>query len=291
MDEHLRPRDEGFTPAQRALREAARRLREAPGGPDVRGDGPQPETRAATSPDTAVASRPEVAGTSWRLLELDEVYVGSPQLGEVFAYWDVAGQILASVDILHTADSKVDALLARESTRHVDERWVVSVGEEPVFFVEQYRAAAGSSYGVFGPEGDPLGTFLAEGGVLHRDVVVREATSAPVATMRVRHHRHVITHASGVEVGYCWRAFAAVGNDDNDELWGLRLDAEADLLDRRALVAAPLVCHLMAFPKRHFDSGGEIGIVLLETVPPVGLVVVGVERALDGLYWLRRRLD
>lgn len=61
--------------------------------------------------------------------------------------------------------------------------------------------------------------------------------------------------------------------------------------NRRALVAAPLVCHLVAFPKRHFDSGGEIGIALLEIVPPVGLPLVVVERTLDGLYWLRRRLD
>jgi hypothetical protein len=32
-------------------------------------------------------------------------------------------------------------------------------------------------------------------------------------------------------------------------------------------------------------------MLLVITVPPVGLAVAGVERALDGLYWLRRRLD
>jgi hypothetical protein len=228
------------------------------------------------------------------LLELDELYVGRPSLGAVFAYRDAAGKVVGDVDVLHTPEnSKLGALLAGESTRHVDERWVVVHKEKPVFFVEQYRATGKSSYGIFDPDGAPLGTFVSDGGVLHHNVVVREASSAPVATMRVRHHRHVITHASGAELGWCWRAFSAIGNDEDDEVWGLRLDpdADAELLDRRALVAAPLVCHLMAFPKRHVDSGGEIGIVLLETVPPVGLVVVGIERTLDGLYWLRRRLD
>lgn len=277
-----------LTRAQRALRDAATRLRQAPGGPV---DSPPATGEAGVEPEAEAGPPPDGGASTLRLLELGEVYVGRPTLGEVFAYWDGNGEILATIEVLHTAESKVGALLAGESIRHVDERWVVIADAEPLFFVEQYRAGGSSSYGAFDPGGDPLGTFVSEGGVLHREVVVREASSAPVATIRVRHHRHVITHANGVEIGYCWRAFSAVGNDEDDELWGLRLLAEAELLDRRALVAAPLVCHLMAFPKRHFDSGGEIGIVLLETVPPVGLAVVGVERALDGLYWLRRRLD
>lgn len=236
------------------------------------------------------AAVPEPAG-SCRLLEVDELYVGSPTLGAVFAYRDAAGEMLADVEVLHTPDhSKLDALVAGESMRHVDERWVVVCDEKPLFFVEQYRPV-GRSYGVFDPQGESLGTYVSEGGALHRDVVVREASSAPVASIHVSHHRHVITSASGVELGYCWRAFSAIGNDENDEVWGLVLEAEGDLLDRRAIVAAPLICHLMAFPKRHIDSGGELGIILLETLPPVGLVVLGVERAVDGLYWLRRRLD
>jgi hypothetical protein len=225
-------------------------------------------------------------------LEVDELYVGRPTLGATFAYRGADGEVLADVDVLHVPEHpKVDALLAGESSRHVDERWVVVDVEGPLFFVEQYRATGRASYGVFDPEGGPLGTYVSEDGVLHREIVVREASSAPVATIRVAHHRHVITHADGYEIGWCWRAFSAIGNDDDDEVWGLRLTEDAGLLDRRALVAAPLICHLTAHPKRHFDSGGEIGIILLETLPPVGLVVVGIERAVDGLYWLRRRLD
>jgi hypothetical protein len=234
------------------------------------------------------------AAPSSRLLEADQLFVGRPGLGAVFAYRDASGEILAEVKVLHTPEnSKLSALAAGESMRHVDERWVVVEEDDALFFVERYRATGKSSYGVFDPQGAPLGTYLSEGGVLHHDVVVREASSAPVARIRVSHHRHVITHANGDEIGVCWRAFSAFGNDEDDEVWGLRLavGAEAELLDRRALVAAPLVCHLMAFPKRHFDSGGEIGIILVETVPPIGLAVVVVERTLDGLYWLRRRFD
>jgi hypothetical protein len=225
-------------------------------------------------------------------LEVDEVYVGSPSLGAVFAYRDAGGEVLADVEVLHIPEhTKLDALIAGESRRHVDERWVVVADEEPVFFVEQYRATGKASYGVFDPDGGSLATFVPEGGIVHREVLVREASSAPVATIRADHHRHVITSADGYEIGYCWREFSSFGSDEDEDVWGLRILEEPDLLDRRALVAMPLVCQLLAYRKRHFDRGGEIGIILLETVPPVGLAVIGVERALDGLYWLRRRLD
>jgi len=263
---------------------------------------PRPSTRDGTTTIAARRRTPRHTGDvdrsgvsnsapDCRLLEVDEIFVGRPALGAECAYRDADGEVLADVQVLHTPEnSKLGAMLAGESTRHVDERWLVVHDEAPVFFVERYRASGSSSYGVYDPEGGPLGTYVADG-MLHRNVVVREASSAPVATIRVSHHRHVITQADGTELGWCWRAFSAIGNDEDDEVWGLRLEAQPELLDRRALVAAPLVCHLMAFPKRHLDSGGEIGILLLETVPPVGLAVVVVERTLDGLYWLRRRLD
>jgi len=160
-----------------------------------------------------------------RLLEVDEIFVGRPALGAEFAYRDADGEVLADVQVLHTPEnSKLGAMLAGESTRHVDERWLVVHDEAPVFFVERYRASGSSSYGVYDPEGGPLGTYVADG-MLHRNVVVREASSAPVATIRVSHHRHVITQADGTELGWCWRAFSAIGNDEDDEVWGLRLEA------------------------------------------------------------------
>ena len=61
--------------------------------------------------------------------------------------------------------------------------------------------------------------------------------------------------------------------------------------DRRVLVAAPLVCHLIGPPKRHFDPDSAIATSLLIAVPPVGGVLIVAERAMDGLYWLRRKFD
>ena len=60
---------------------------------------------------------------------------------------------------------------------------------------------------------------------------------------------------------------------------------------RRVLVAAPLVCHLIGRPKRHFDPDSAIATSLLIAVPPVGGVLIVAERAMDGLYWLRRKFD
>ena len=218
--------------------------------------------------------------------------MGRPCLGELFAYRDKAGEIVADVQILHLREeSKVVAVLDGEATDHVDERWVVLDNEEPLFYVERYRPVEHPSYGVFDPDGRHLGTYVSEGGLIHRNVTVREAASAPAATIRVEHHRHVLAEPDGRELGCCWRAFSAVGNDDDDEVWGLQIENQPVLLDRRVLVAAPLVCHLTAFPKRHFDAGGEIALLMVVLVPPVGLAMAGVERAIDGLYWLRRRLD
>src|SRR5205085_2827742 len=77
------------------------------------------------------------------------------------------------------------------------------------------------SYGVCDPDGTSLGTYVSEGGLLHHDVTVREAATAPAATIRVHRHRHVLAEPDGRELACCWRAFSAVGNDDDDEVWGL----------------------------------------------------------------------
>lgn len=281
-----------LTPAQAALREAARRLasREAGGAAPAEPErqAPAPEAEPVASPARLRRRRRS------RLLERDELYVGRPGLGDPFAYRDVDGDVLARVDVLQVEKgARLDAVLAGEGGDHADERWLVvdDRHDEPLFFVERYRPADRPSYGVFTPEGVHLATFLAEGSHLHKNFVVREAASAPVAAIRVRRHRHVIVEADGTEVGWCWRAFSAFAGDDDDEVWGLRLEQPAELLDRRALVAAPLVCHLAAFPKRRVDRGGEIAVFLVTAVPPVGLAVGAIERAVDGMLWLRRRLD
>lgn len=213
-------------------------------------------------------------------------------MGEPFAYRDREGAILADVEVLHLDEtSKVGAFLAGDDSDHVDERWVVHEDDSPIFFVERYRPAEDPAYGVFDPDGLHLATYLSDGGLLRRKVLVREAASAPAATIRVHDHRHEITELDGRELGWCWRAFSAYGHDNDDEVWGLRVVGSPTLLDQRALVAAPLVCHLLAFPKRRVDSGSEIAIGLVIAVPPVGLAVAVAEHVIDGLYWVRRRLE
>jgi hypothetical protein len=47
------------------------------------------------------------------------------------------------------------------------------------------------------------------------------------------------------------------------------IERDTASLDRRVLVAAPLVCHLIGRPKRHFDPDSTIAASLLIAVPPV----------------------
>ncbi|MFN2607650.1 MAG: hypothetical protein ABR511_07090 [Acidimicrobiales bacterium] len=198
--------------------------------------------------------------------------------------------MLADVSREEATGSKLDAALAGDGTRHVAERWVVRQDGRRVFSVERYLPAEHPSYAVFDPAGEPLGVYACRGGMVRRDVVVREAGSAPVAVIHVSHHRHVITETGGEEVGWCWRAFSGVGGDEN-EVWGLQVERRPELLDSRALLAAPLVCHLMDGPRRHVDPDCTVACLLAVALPPVGLPLLVAERVADAGYWLRRRLD
>jgi len=145
------------------------------------------------------------------LFDVDEIYVGCPAFDQILAYRDRDFNVLATVERTFTDDSKIDALLAGDGIRHIDEHWVVCQDDQPVFSVERYLPAELPSYAVIDPTGTPLGAFVCSGGLIRRDVVVREGGSAPVAVIHVAHHRHVITETDGDEVGWCWRAFSGVG--------------------------------------------------------------------------------
>ncbi len=298
----------GLTPAQRAIREAAEGLRNG----TIHASPPPPEGRGAAAPPLAAPAEPPAAvvgnaepeggsefdqpvrrrvhAMTGPLFDVEEIYVGCPAIDQILAYRDREFNVLATVEREFTDDSKVDALLAGDGTRHVDERWVVCRDDEQVFSVERYLAAEHPSYAVFDPTGTPLGAFVCSGGLIRRDVVVREGGSAPVAIIHVAHHRHVITETDGDEVGWCWRAFSGVGDDEN-EVWGLRVEERPDLLDQRVLLAAPLVCHLMDNSRRHVDRDCTVACLLAIAAPPVGLPLLAAERAVDALYWLRRHLD
>jgi hypothetical protein len=224
------------------------------------------------------------------LFDVEEIYFGRPAIDQELAYRDRDFTILATVAPKAVGDSKVEALLAGDGTHHVGESWEVRQDGEPVFSVQRYLPAEHPSYAVFDPAGTPLGAYVCSGGLVRREVVVREAGSASVAIIHVSHHRHVITETDGDEVGWCWRAFSGVGDDEN-EVWGLRIEELPDLLDHRVLLAAPLVCHLMDNSRRRVDSDCSLAWLLAIAAPPVGLPIVAAERAVDTLYWLRRHLD
>ena len=223
------------------------------------------------------------------LLEADDLYVGPREPGAPISYWDGTRTELAKV---HATDPSLVAQISDEVVRAVAESWEVVDGGGVVFRLQRYQPAEHSSYVVAGPDGDPIATFLCEGGLLHEHVVVRDDATAPVADIETHHHRHELRELGGEPLASCRRVLDAAGNDPSGEIWHLGIEADNDeVLDRRALVAAPLVCHLIGHPKRHVDPECAIAIVLLYVAPPVGLLAIGIERTIDGLYWLRRKLD
>jgi hypothetical protein len=133
-----------------------------------------------------------------------------------------------------------DALLTGDSTTHLDERYtVVDDLEVPVFYVERYRAARAASFGVYEPDGDALAVYLSD-----EPFVVRDGTGAPVARLEKRQDRLELVEVGGGAIAQCWRSVLDLGWMI-DEQWGLTVLEEPVVLDRRALVAFPLVCRLL----------------------------------------------
>ena len=48
---------------------------------------------------------------------------------------------------------------------------------------------------------------------------------------------------------------------------------------------------MIAHQERTFDPDSTIAASLLIAVPPVGGAMILAERVMDGVYWLRRKLD
>ena len=231
------------------------------------------------------------------LLATDDLFVGArtPGVARV-TYWDGKGTELAQAVAEHATrhNPVVDEMLRNvtdTAVRTIDESWTISDRIGPMFTIRRYRAADHPSYDVVADDGGVLATFFCDGGVIHQHVIVRDDAAAPVAAVTVHHHVHELRMLHGDRVASCNRVRDPLGNDTSDEVWHLHVEPDTDLMDRRALVAMPLVCHLMAFPKRHIDPDCTLAVAALVVVPPVGAVAIAVERAVDGVLWLRRRLD
>lgn len=136
------------------------------------------------------------------------------------------------------------------------------------FHVEAYAAVDRGGWGVFEPDGRSLATYVDDG----ESIVIREAASAPVATMRPVHGRWEIVETGGDSLGFCWRE-AQLFAEVIDERYGLVVFDRPSLLDRRALIATPLVCWLrwyrgsrprpLSASAERFQRGpGEVGRAL-----------------------------
>ena len=137
-------------------------------------------------------------------------------------------------------ESLVGALAARDSLRQLNARHtVLDCDDVPVFYVERYLAASEPGFTAFDPDGDPLATYLSGNPFL-----VRDGTGAPVARLHSRTDRLELVEVGGGPLAQCWRSPLDLGWLV-DEQWGLTVLAEPAVLDRRGLVAFPLVCHLL----------------------------------------------
>lgn len=138
------------------------------------------------------------------------------------------------------------------------------------FHVEPYAALERGAWSVCEADGRSLATYVDDGEAM----VVREAASAPVASLRPISSRWEIVETGGESLGFCWRE-AQLFAEVIDERYGLVVFGRPSVLDRRALVAAPLVCwlrsyrgprprpiNLVASAERFEGGAGEIGRAL-----------------------------
>jgi hypothetical protein len=221
-----------------------------------------------------------------RLLKTDDLFVGSRTIGGPITFWDNGNRTLATVHGVDDQNILVDQVVHRPC-----EEWNVLDGTMTVFELRRYDPGEHPSYDVIGDDGEPLGTYFCEGGALHEQFVVRDDASAPVANMRTRHHIHELRELHGRGIASCRRVLDRYGDDPLQEVWELHIESNDDLLDRRAILAAPLVSALASHPKRHIDASCSIAGALLVAAPPIGAGLLVLEECLDGWYWLRRKLE
>lgn len=137
-------------------------------------------------------------------------------------------------------ESLLGALTARDPLAHLNERnTVLGADDLPVFYVERYLAATTAAFGVYEPDGDALAVYLSGDPFL-----VRDGTGAPVARLQPKKDRLELVEVGGGPIAQCWRSPLDLGWLI-DEQWGLTVLEEPKVLDRRAMVAFPLVCRLL----------------------------------------------
>jgi hypothetical protein len=204
-------------------------------------------------PEPRVASHAFLRTTSTTLTRLTP--------GGLLMYMEPGGppQAVVTHETIHMGlAERADALLAGESQRHLADRYtVLDLADVPLFRVERYRAVTAPAYAVSDLDGDPIATFL----TVDHGIEVRDGASAPVATMHRDGDRWPVVETGGDQVALCWP-------EELGDRWGLTVFDRPVTLDRRALVAAPLVAWLLFAPsaqrlqRRAGQVGGPLQVVL-----------------------------
>jgi len=122
----------------------------------------------------------------------------------------------------------------------------VDLDGEPLFSLETYDAAD-RSFTARAPNGEALATYLLKGTLLEPEVLVRDGTSAPVATLRPKPgglETFELFETGGGKLAVCWREDLVLG-DHLDERWCVSLYVDTRALPRLAMVALPLVCLIL----------------------------------------------
>jgi hypothetical protein len=167
------------------------------------------------------------------------LHLTRPSAGGELAYVAPGGEVEATVLEQRfpagEGEGLVGALLDHDSLVHLNERYtVVDQSGACVFYVERYRAASAPAFTVYDSDGQPLAVYLSD------ELIVRDGTSAPVATF----NDHELVELDGTVLAKCARMPLFVQWLVDDE-WTLGVGAEPKVLDRRAVIAFPLICRLL----------------------------------------------
>jgi hypothetical protein len=122
-----------------------------------------------------------------------------------------------------------------------------SLGGDVVFVLEAYEPGGLGSYVVL-DDGRPIGTYLVRTRLPQLEVDVRDATSAPVGTLDGATTSFRLRETGGGTVAVAERRRVPLDDEWVDDRWTLDVADEPPTLDRRALVAALLVCHHLVSP-------------------------------------------
>jgi hypothetical protein len=141
----------------------------------------------------------------------------------------------------------------------------VDLDGDDLFSLETYDAAD-KAFTARSPDGAPMATYLSQGTLLEPELLVRDGTSAPVATLRPKPgglETFTLVETGGDRLAVCWREDLVLGQAI-DERWCVSLYDDAPPLPRLAIVALPLVCLILfgrparAIPQEDRDPSEEL---------------------------------